>query len=256
MCVILVCPKDRRPDLNTLQLCHEANPHGAGIAWRDGGAVEWLKTNDVETIHDLAHLLRGEIVIHFRIASVGGVCDALRHPFPCTGKASLKDRGRTGAVLFHNGTWTSYREALIRENSIGHRPPVGEMSDSRAAAWLCHLHGHEYLERIGGWSRFVYFAAHETVLYGDWKESGGIRFSNLNWQPFVEHDEPPPHLARRRPGKPTLVEDPLDAFEDDDTPDVIPGDTPKSEEPRERELWDLTGVDDYWAKLSKKRFAC
>jgi len=35
MCVVLICPPKQRPDLTILRACHAANPHGAGVAWRD-----------------------------------------------------------------------------------------------------------------------------------------------------------------------------------------------------------------------------
>ena len=47
MCVILVCPKKVRPDRKTLEACHRANPHGAGVAWRENDEVRWLKGLDV-----------------------------------------------------------------------------------------------------------------------------------------------------------------------------------------------------------------
>ena len=54
------------------------------------------------------------------------------------------------------------------------------MSDTRAAAWLCLFRGHRFLSQCGS-SRWVYFSASETVRYGEWKEVGGIHFSNFDW---------------------------------------------------------------------------
>ncbi len=54
-----------RPSLETLRLCERANPHGGGIAWRNGGAVEWLKTNDVNEIDKLARRGKGELLKPF-----------------------------------------------------------------------------------------------------------------------------------------------------------------------------------------------
>lgn len=180
MCVILICPPEVRPSPDVLQLCFKKNPHGAGIAWRRRGAVEWLKTDNLELVRNLVNRLEGEIVVHFRIATVGGACPELRHPFPITLKAGLERVGRASAVLFQNGTWRTWGEAIQREWESGHRPPVGPVSDTRAAAWLCHLHGHRYLRRCGD-SRWVYFSGSETVRYGQWFKREGIYFSNLNW---------------------------------------------------------------------------
>ncbi|HVU07839.1 MAG TPA: hypothetical protein VHG89_04770 [Verrucomicrobiae bacterium] len=182
MCVILICPEKVRPSLETLRRCQHKNPHGAGIAWRENGAVEWFKTNDVSAIAEQLRRRRGEIVIHFRFASVGPVCGELRHPFPVTRKAALLERGRGNAVLFQNGTWLGWRNALRLAKGKGHRLPDGEMNDARAAAFLCSLYGPSFLRECGV-SRWVYFSARETLRFGQWHERDGIYFSNLRWLP-------------------------------------------------------------------------
>lgn len=181
MCVILVCPPKVRPDMATLQACWDANPHGAGMAWRERGEVRWLKTNDVKEIYDIAKLKHGEIVIHFRIASVGGVSDDLRHPFPVSKRSGLASSGSAKAVLFQNGTWGGYSEALRFAESEGHKIPEGKMSDSRAAAFLCSIYGHDFLKRCG-FSRWVFFGAKGTAIYGDFAKVKGIRYSNTYWR--------------------------------------------------------------------------
>ncbi len=189
MCVVLIVPKDVRPSVETLRLCERANPDGGGIAWRSNGVVEWLKTNDVARIDRLARKIRGKLVIHFRVASVGPVCNELRHPFPITRKAALDERGRDKAVLFQNGTWNGWRAALSFAQSEGHRLPEGEMSDTRAAAFLCSIYGHGFLSKCGG-SRWVYFSATQTVRFGHWHEHEGIHFSNLGWLPRAPQFHP------------------------------------------------------------------
>ena len=51
MCVILVCPKDVRPSSSVLYACHDANPHGAGVAWRENGKVRWVKNLGPGKLH-------------------------------------------------------------------------------------------------------------------------------------------------------------------------------------------------------------
>lgn len=192
MCCILVCPtKSARPTLDVLRAVAAANPHGGGIAWRESGVVQYLKTDDVNELYRVAHEARGVVVIHFRIASVGGVCNELRHPFPVTRRSGLGDRSSAPAVLFQNGTWSGWRDALAEAELDGHVPPVGRMSDARAAAWLCHVKGrHDWLEETG-WSRWVFLSFRELELYGDWQERDGILFSNLHWT--GRDKSPPPH---------------------------------------------------------------
>ncbi len=175
MCVILVCPDGVRPGRDVLEACHEANPHGAGVAWRQDGEVRWMKGLDVEQLAPLLPRLPGEIVVHFRWASVGGVTPALCHPFPVTRAATTRLSGHARAVLFHNGTWTDWRETL----RLMPRRLDGPVSDSRVAASLVDLCGVDELEGLPG--RWVFFERDFTLLYGGWQKWGRMKVSNLGF---------------------------------------------------------------------------
>jgi len=177
MCVILVCPKKARPDRATLDACHKANPHGAGVAWRQDGAVRWSKGLDVDELHDLLPELPGEIVIHFRWASVGEVTPVLCHPFPVTKRASTRLKGHARAVLFHNGTWSDWRKTLHR---MPRREFRGPLSDTRVAASLVDLCGVDVLDRMPG--RYVFYERDFTEVFGDWFHWKGMRVSNLGFR--------------------------------------------------------------------------
>ncbi len=183
MCVILVCPENVRPDRATLDACHRANPHGAGVAWREDGKVRWFKGLEPEGIEPLIAELSGEIVIHFRLASVGEVTPKLCHPFPITACATTRMSGHALAALFHNGTWSNWRETLRRMPR--HHRPDGLMSDTRVAASLVDLCGMDVLDRLPG--RWVFFDRDFTELYGDWREWCGMKASNLYFLPLRGH---------------------------------------------------------------------
>ena len=176
MCVILICPEGVRPDRPTLEACHEANPHGAGVAWRQDGGVRWLKGLDVEQLASLVPRLPGEIVVHFRWASVGEAVPALCHPFPVTRAATTRLSGRARAVLFHNGTWSGWGRTL--RLMPGPRL-AGPMSDTRVAASLVDLCGTEALDRLPG--RWVFFERGFTLAIGGWRRWGGMLASNLGF---------------------------------------------------------------------------
>ena len=146
MCVILVCPANIRPDRETLDACHRANPHGAGVAWRDSDRVRWSKGLEPAELEPLIAGLSGEIVIHFRWASVGEVTPKLCHPFPITASATTRLSGHARAVLFHNGTWGDWRELLSR---MPRGRVAGVLSDTRVAASLVDLAGSECIGRSG-----------------------------------------------------------------------------------------------------------
>ena len=183
MCVIAIIPEAKQIDLETVLAMHRKNPHGAGIAWRTKDhRVRWIKTDDPEHAYRLACEKPGERILHFRVASVGPICDELRHPFPVARKTWLGDQGKSRAVLFENGTWPKWQNFLSQAEAEGYQVPEGPMSDARAAAFLCSIRGHRWLERTAG-PRWVYFSAKRTSIYGRWFKLNGIKYSNKAWLP-------------------------------------------------------------------------
>ena len=188
MCVILVCPPKVRPAIDVLRACHAANPHGAGVGWRQSGKVHWQKNLGPEEVGQLIGKLDGELVIHFRWASVGGVQPQLCHPFPVDRGASTKLEGKAARLLFHNGTWPGHKSALEFVEAKQKRKVGGPLSDSRVIALLVdHLRDNSVLQHIDG--RFVLYSAKTTKLYGDWRTWGGMRVSNLGFVYEMERAE-------------------------------------------------------------------
>ena len=136
-----------------------------------------MKGLDPGELEALIARLPGEIVIHFRWASVGEVTPKLCHPFPVSAKATTRLTGHARAVLFHNGTWGGWRETLKRMPR--HRMPDGLLSDTRVAASMVDLCGMDVLDRLPG--RWVLFERDFTELYGDWRDWRGMQASNLGF---------------------------------------------------------------------------
>lgn len=201
MCVILICPETVRPKPEVLYACHEANPHGAGVAWREGGRVRWQKNLSTGELITLLKKLEGEVVIHFRWASVGGVDARLCHPFPVTPKASVSLSGMAESVLFHNGTWSGYVDALMRLEQHRKEPlPTSPMSDTRAAALVIHTTGPDALHKLPG--RWVWMNAQETRLYGAWEEWRGMQVSNTHFVPRLRAAQARRHHAKATDPRP------------------------------------------------------
>ena len=180
MCVIIVCPPQVRPGLAALMACAASNPHGAGVAWRAKGEVRWSKNLGPVEVHQLVSKLKGEVVIHFRWASVGGVSAELCHPFPVNNTAQTSLVGKAPRVLFHNGTWSGFKDALGYIEKQEKRKVGGPISDSRVMALLVnHLHDPDLLNSVEG--RFVLMGATKTSLFGEWREWNGMRCSNLGF---------------------------------------------------------------------------
>jgi hypothetical protein len=179
MCVILAC-ENERPDLKTLLACERENPHGGGIAWRQNGIVKFRKGIDAKEILNISNKVELPFVIHFRIATAGGMSPKMCHPFPVGG--SVKMHGNANSVLFHNGHWNDWEEvflnALVAGN--GRRLPTDDVSDTRAISIMLGWYGKNVLKLIKG-QRFVYFSAKDFELHGYWTKRGGIQYSNMHW---------------------------------------------------------------------------
>ena len=96
--------------------------------------------------------------------------------------------GLTGAadtVLFHNGTWSGYVDALLRLEDVRIAPlPSSPMSDTRAAALVTHTTGPDVLHKLPG--KWVWMNAHETKLYGHWQDWRGMQVSNTHFVSRLE----------------------------------------------------------------------
>lgn len=191
MCVIAVV-YEKRPDHGMVEDMVRVNPDGTGMAWRSGPddarVVEWEKDISLADAQKMCDELPMPFVFHARIETVGGVCKELIHPFPVDLQTDLTLRGKTtGSVLFHNGSWSDWRQACDKAmHTIGLKVPPGrQWSDSRAMAWLSAYFGKYYLDWIQ--EKGVIFGPHNVdffhgKLYKNettgWKDVNGIWCSN------------------------------------------------------------------------------
>ena len=211
MCVILVCPENIRPDRSTLDACHRANPHGAGVAWREDGVVRWFKGLEPGGLEPLI-ALPGEIVIGFRWAIWGEVTPKLCHPFPVTACATTRLSGHARAVLFHNGIRGDSRDPAA---DAPPRSPRRAVSDTRVAASLVDFCGMDVLDRLRRWSSLIETSPNSTAT--------GARYGRADLyfaagQP-VRHSafsSSPPPAANRTPG--TAASDPRQTMKQQTTP--------------------------------------
>jgi hypothetical protein len=184
MCIILVA-ETSWPSDEELKNCSDANGHGAGIAWIDHEKKQVVYEKGLRDHDDIIKIIRsGRIkyfpaIIHFRIASSGGVSDELTHPFPCTKDVPLTLKGRAPAVLFHNGTWSGWSDKLLAGLSADPKGfiPDGTWSDTRALAYFVARGGAKMLnflyENINGLKPdklAVLGGKGELLLKGAWEK--------------------------------------------------------------------------------------
>lgn len=99
MCVIIYKPAGETVSEKSLRECWKANPDGGGYMFATGGEVRIVKglmayeTFLFRYVADSGRYPGSDFVLHFRIATSGGVDKANCHPFTCG----------HGAGLTHNG---------------------------------------------------------------------------------------------------------------------------------------------------------
>src|SRR3990167_4889598 len=193
MCVVMVAHKTR-PTEDMLEKGWNANPAGAGIAWRETKegkgkkdspivTVEWRKGLELKDVIDLAATVPLPNIVHFRIPSVGGKSAQLCHPFPIEDSVSLALKGSTtGHVLFHNGHWGTWKDktydALVRK---GMKMPSGKWSDTRAMALIASIYGIGVLDLID--EKAIAFGPSDIEISGSgWSWENEVLCSNTSWK--------------------------------------------------------------------------
>ena len=85
MCIIAIQPKGIKIKENILRNCWEANNDGGGIMYVDKGEIivqrELHNFSEFMRIKKQADKLGGNIILHFRIATSGGINEKNLHPF-------------------------------------------------------------------------------------------------------------------------------------------------------------------------------
>jgi hypothetical protein len=187
MCVIMIAGKVR-PTEEMIDRAWDHNKHGAGVAWQEKdrkGELEIVYEKgimEIARIKELCAKLPLPYVVHFRVASVGGVKPELTHPFPITEDVQLDLKGRTkGGVLFHNGHWTPWNEkaldAAIHSNRV--IPAGSEWSDSRAMAWMTYIYGPGFMELLTNQKGVIMTPGDLEVYTGSgWEKINNVWCSN------------------------------------------------------------------------------
>src|SRR5262245_57371465 len=177
MCVILLCKQTKKPTLEMLEKCHEANPDGGSIMWAEAGKAHWLKNIGPKDIYVLAHEVPGPIAIHFRWASVGKAVPELCHPFPVEKEPRMDLQGSAREVLCHNGhlfMWESI--AKLYDIDLD-----GHVSDTRLIASVIAKKGPGILNKLSGY--WVRLNKKRLTYYGKgWEKEDGILCSNTHWK--------------------------------------------------------------------------
>lgn len=173
MCVIAVY-ENNYPVAEDLINMESMNQHFGGIAWISDGKIKYRKGINAK---EMMIIIKEEniklpFVVHFRIASIGGITKELNHPFPISENVENDLVGEAEAVLFHNGTWSEYSDYIVKVCiTKGIKAPIGQLSDSRTMAWLAHHYGSNFVKSaIDDQSKVIIFTPNGIEKFGKWHE--------------------------------------------------------------------------------------
>jgi predicted glutamine amidotransferase len=200
VCVIICIDDGNYPSKKTLKSAEDMNSHGGSIAWlnKDGtkSYKKGIKSGEISKIINKQLIPKGikTAIIHFRIASVGGVKRNLNHPFEISNKVELnmENYNTTKDLLFHNGTWTEYTDALVEYLRTSKKTvtiPRGNYSDSRIMAYLAHKMGVKGMaKQVTGWNKVAVLTSKGIHKYGEgWCSYKGNKVSNNYFVPMKSH---------------------------------------------------------------------
>lgn len=191
MCVAIYKPKRvNLPSLEILKQCWDANPDGAGFALLTGGerAIEihkgymtWKQFVAAYEKYRLAEF-NGDLLLHFRIATHGGVSPGNTHPFSLTKDVKLLKHPnvRTNYALVHNGMLPIEPEGDISDTMEFCRRLAPLYQNIPAAL--------ELIQGMAGNNKIAVMTREKVHLFGAWEIRDGVYFSNLlwNWSDFYQ----------------------------------------------------------------------
>lgn len=135
MCVIALKKRKVQIDIKTLDLMFEQNPDGAGFALIQDKKVTISKGYfNVDSLWtDIKHMQKERLVLHFRIATSGGINVPMCHPFIVDSNLKLATsiyEETEKPVLFHNGMISNFGSTKISDtcdfaiNALAHIPTL------------------------------------------------------------------------------------------------------------------------------------
>jgi predicted glutamine amidotransferase len=198
MCILVYTKGKRRLTQSEFNNCWDSNPEGFGMAWRETirghkviryakGFMRWYDA--LKAYERMQHF--DDMVLHFRIATAGGVCKDLTHPFLISGSSPIMlDYTGQIPVLFHNGCVSDWYKKAATVIHSSARPIVGLMSDSRymalAISRLRTMNEKiKFLEK--DWSKYIIYTPTETHMVGTFNEEKDAFFSNYGFRSYYHY---------------------------------------------------------------------
>ena len=180
MCVAIYKPKGVKcPSLDTLKKCWDANPDGAGFCVPSSddvlinkGFMSWETFIDGFSPY-LTYT--GDMFIHFRIATHGGINPGNCHPFPVsTNVDDLK------TMVCHS------KYAIVHNGVFPITPRRNDISDTMEfvirLAETGNINSVGLLDGFIDPSKLAVMSSDGVKMLGNWTEIDGVYYSNTHWR--------------------------------------------------------------------------
>lgn len=202
MCVIIASPAGvEQPDMEILQLCWEANPHGAGYCKITPSGVKickgfmgWPQFRAALALEDFR--AENPVIYHFRISTQAGVTPAMCHPFPLTEDRDELKSTRIGCeiAVAHNGVIPGFSngDRKFSDTALYIAGKLSRIIRDRSDVFAQDVQAEIRNDAPG--SRFAFLSADgEIATVGRFTEIDGNLYSNTHWLP----DERPGFYGRQ-----------------------------------------------------------
>lgn len=204
MCIIVAKPNGiAMPNMDTLEECWYANPHGAGIMYAHHNQVEIIKglmtwdafRSELKSLSNRFDLEQLALVMHFRISTQAGVNPENTHPFPISTKpeklTAQRTSSRIGGVA-HNGIIPC---CIVDDKGEKYSDTFYFVKDYMARyihvpKQLKSKPMQEYLESVAKSKLAILLPNSELITLGEFTEENGILYSNDSYRPFRYYMSP------------------------------------------------------------------
>lgn len=187
MCIAIVKPVGAKiPDKELLKRCWNNNPDGGGLMYNDGKDVVIHKGftkfkgfwKYLKHLNNQVNLRDKDLVIHFRIATSGGVTREATHPFPVT--TSLEEMKKLDNIceygFAHNGVISGYGSKDFSDTMEYNASIIANIHDLENSEDLINNLAYDNA------SRFAILTKDNFELGGRWVKDGDLYFSNETYK--------------------------------------------------------------------------
>lgn len=196
MCIAIGKPIGvKMPSKDILKRCWDSNDDGAGFAYAYDGIVYIKKGfmtfdsfwNELSKVNERYHLDDLGVLLHFRIATHGGVIPAMTHPFPIVSDNGIlsKLEYQSEYAVVHNGIISltgadARRETAMSDTAVFIRDYLTLIAQNRQ--WFRRKANIELIEKLIGSKMAIMNGRGEIIHTSGFVEDNGVLYSNESYK--------------------------------------------------------------------------